>query len=343
MSEILLSGPHRRYDPLGDEWLLVSAGRTSRPWSGGFERQAESSAVPYDTDCYLCPGNVRAGGERNPRYESTFVFTNDFPALQPDSSDAAIVDGLLVAAGERGTCQVMCFSPRHDVTLAGMEPSDVRGVVDAWADVTSSLAKDWPWVQVFENRGATMGASNPHPHGQVWAASAIPTRAARELHTQRRYLDRTGHALLFDYARQERGGPRDVDSDAEWLTVVPFWAAWPYEALLIPTRPAASLPELDDRQRDSLVDRLGTLLRGYDALFGVPFPYSMGWHQRPFNAGTNDGWQLHAHVYPPLLRADVRKFMVGYELLSELQRDITAEDAALRLRQAIATARTRPG
>jgi len=328
----MLRGPHRRYDPLGDEWLLVSAGRNRRPWSGRRESPAPESRPAYDPACYLCPGNERAGGERNPDYPSTFVFTNDFAALRPDSSVRSVRDGLLVAEGERGTCLVMCFSPRHDLTLAEMRPADVRGVVDMWAELTSSLAGHYPWVQVFENRGAAMGASNPHPHGQIWAGSAVPTRAQREESSQRRHLEATGRSLLLDYADQEIHGPRVIEADDEWLIVVPFWAAWPFETLVIARRPVSTLPELDERQRDALVTRLTALLRRYDSLFGIPFPYSMGWHQAPFDGVARPHWQLHAHIYPPLLRADQRKFMVGYELLSELQRDFTAEEAAERLR-----------
>ena len=330
----LFGQPHRRYDPLSDEWLLVSAGRTKRPWRGRREKAPVESLPAYDPECYLCPGNTRAGGERNPAYQSTFVFTNDFAALRPDSSDDRLEDGLLVAEGERGTCLVMCFSPRHDLTLAAMDPADVRRVVDIWAEHSASLGNSFPWVQVFENRGAAMGASNPHPHGQIWAGAAIPSRAAREEAAQRRHFEARGRPLLLDYAAQETGGPRVVVADDEWLIVVPFWAAWPYETLIIPRRPVARLPELDDRQRDALTGRLSELLRSYDALFGLPFPYSMGWHQAPFDGRDRPHWQLHGHVYPPLLRADQRKFMVGYELLSELQRDITPEDAAQQLRDA---------
>lgn len=327
--------PHRRYDPLSDEWLLVSAGRTRRPWRGRREKSSAEQLPAYDPACYLCPGNVRAGGERNPDYPSTFVFTNDFAALRPDSSDDRVEDGLLLAHGEQGTCLVLCFSPRHDLTLAAMDPQDVRRVIDTWAEHSQSLGTTFPWVQVFENRGAAMGASNPHPHGQIWAGSAIPTRATREDASQLRHHDVAGRSLLLEYAAQEIGGPREVEADDEWLVVVPFWAAWPYETLIIPRRPVARLPDLDDRQRDALRDRLIGVLRRYDGLFGIPFPYSMGWHQAPFDGRDRPYWQLHAHVYPPLQRADLRKFMVGYELLSELQRDITPEDAAEQLRSAV--------
>jgi UDPglucose--hexose-1-phosphate uridylyltransferase len=328
----LLTEPHRRYDPLSDDWLLVSAGRTERPWRGRRERATVEELPAYDPTCYLCPGNLRAGGERNPDYTTTFVFTNDYAALRPDSPTDELRDGLLIAQGERGTCLVVCFSPRHDLTLPQMPAADVRQVIDLWAEQSASLGSSFPWVQVFENRGAAMGASNPHPHGQIWAGSAIPSRAGREDTAQRRHYETFGRTLLLDYVTQEIGGPRQVEADDEWLIVVPFWAAWPYETLIIPRRPVGRLPDLDERQRDSLTTRLISLLRRYDALFGIPFPYSMGWHQAPFDGEEGPHWQLHAHVYPPLLHADVRKFMVGYELLSELQRDITPEDAAAQLR-----------
>jgi len=328
---LLLREPHRRYDPLADEWLLVSSGRSSRPWQGRVEGPAPPARPAYDPECYLCPGNVRANGERNPEYEGTFAFTNDFAALRPDSPLGELADGLLLARAERGTCLVLCFSPRHDLTLAGMEPADLRRVVESWGEHSARLGAEHAWVQVFENRGAAMGASNPHPHGQIWAASAVPTRGVREDATQRRHHERTGRRLLLDYAGQEHGGPRVIDEDDEWLVVVPFWAAWPFETLIVPRRPVSRLPDLDASQRDLLPRPLGELLRRYDALFGIPFPYSMGWHQAPFGAGA-EHWQLHAHVYPPLMGADRRKFMVGYELLSELQRDISPEEAAEQLR-----------
>jgi UDPglucose--hexose-1-phosphate uridylyltransferase len=332
---VLLSQPHRRYNSLTDEWLLVSAERTSRPWLGREETPPPQDLPAYDPSCYLCPGNVRANGAQNPSFDSTFVFTNDFAALQPDSPEAFLEDGLLRATSERGTCQVICFSPRHDLSLSRMNSAQARTVVDLWATQTASLGQRFEWVQVFENRGSAMGASNPHPHGQIWAGDALPREAEKEDATQRRHFEATGRSLLIDYARQEAGGPRDLGSDDDWLVVIPFWAAWPFETLIIPRRPVSRLPDLDDRARDSLATRLIGLLRGYDGLFEEPFPYSMGWHQAPFDGVQRPHWQLHAHFYPPLLRATVRKFMVGYELLSEPQRDITAEEAAERLRSAI--------
>jgi UDPglucose--hexose-1-phosphate uridylyltransferase len=334
----LPAGPHRRYNALTDEWLLVSAERTARPWRGRDEAPTARDVPSHDPGCFLCPGNTRAGGKVNPGYEGTLVFTNDFAALQPDTPASRFEDGLLQARSERGTCEVICFSPRHDLSLSQMDTAQIRSVVDAWAAESDSLGKRFEWVQVFENRGEAMGASSPHPHGQIWAGDALPREAVKEDATQRRHFETTGRRLLLDYAAQEIGGPRDLGGGAEWLVVVPFWAAWPFEALLVPFRPIARLTELVDRERDSLAAGLGRLLRGYDRLFSAPFPYSMGWHQAPFDGVERPGWQLHAHFYPPLLRATARKFMVGYELLSEPQRDVTAEDAAALLRAAIAGA-----
>jgi UDPglucose--hexose-1-phosphate uridylyltransferase len=330
--ENLASEPHRRYNPLIDEWVLVSAGRGRRPWLGAEEPRAETAGPEFDPDCYLCPGNVRANGNVNPAYAETFVFTNDFSALRPDTSIVAFDDGLLRAEGERGLCRVVCFSPRHDLTLGRMPPDAVRRVIDLWADQTEELGADHRWVQVFENRGEAMGASNPHPHGQIWAGTALPNEGAREDVAQRAHLARTGHRLLLDYVDHESAGQRVVTETDEWLAVVPFWAAWPFETLLVPKRRAPRLSELDDAARDDLTGVLHDLLGRYDGLFKRPFPYSMGWHQAPFGDGETDAWQVHAHFYPPLLFAKVRKFMVGYELLAETQRDLTAEEAAARLR-----------
>lgn len=338
IADRLRRSPHRRYNALTDEWVLVSAGRTKRPWLGRRESAVTDAAPPYEPGCYLCPGNERANGARNPTYDATFVFVNDFSALHPDTSTERLEDGLLRAEGEAGTCRVICFSPRHDLSLALMSPEAVRRVVDVWADETETLGRTYRWVQVFENRGQIMGASNPHPHGQVWAGTALPREAAREDATQRRHLETTGRSLLLDYVGQELGGERVVEANDDWLVVVPFWAAWPYETLLVARHPAARLPELPAARRDSLADILIRLLARYDNLFGLAFPYSMGWHQAPFEQGDTRHWQLHAHFLPPLLRASVRKFMVGYELLAETQRDLTAEQAAEALGKASALA-----
>ena len=331
----LAAEPHRRLNALTGEWVLVSAGRTRRPWLGAEEPEPPEERPVHDPECYLCPGNTRVTGDLNPDYPSTFVFTNDFAALRPDTSNARVATGLFRAEGTRGTCRVVCFSPRHDVTLAGMDRASIRGVIDVWADQTSELGERFRWVQVFENRGAAMGASNPHPHGQIWSGDALPVEAAAEDGEQARHLAATGRRLLADYAEAERGGPRVIRDSGEWLTLVPFWASWPFEAMLVPMSPAARLADLGDAARDGLADALRDLNLRYDALFRRPFPFSMGWHQAPFGGAPTDHWQVHAHFYPPLLRATVRKFMVGYELLSEPQRDLTPEEAAGRLRDAL--------
>jgi UDPglucose--hexose-1-phosphate uridylyltransferase len=329
----LLDHPHRRRNPLTGRWVLVAAGRTRRPWQGQEERPPAEERPRYDPDCYLCPGNARAGGERNPSYAETFVFTNDFAALRPGTPASEVAPHpLLQAHTQPGTCRVLCFSPRHDLTLARMSVEQVRTVVDLWAVQVAELAADYRWVQVFENRGESMGASNPHPHGQVWASAVLPDEPAAEDHAQRTHLRETGRPLLVDYAELEAAdGTRVVVANEHWLAVVPFWAVWPFETLVLPRRPTARLPDLDDEQRDALAALLLDLLARCDNLFSHPFPYSMGWHGAP--AGDGSHWQLHAHVYPPLLRsATVRKFMVGYEMLADVQRDLTPEEAAERLR-----------
>jgi UDPglucose--hexose-1-phosphate uridylyltransferase len=338
--------PHRRLNPLTGEYVLVSPHRTKRPWQGQVERLPTAERPAYDPKCYLCPGNERAGGVHNPQYDGTFVFTNDFAALLPDtplSSTNTLIDDLeanplLKLESVRGTSRVICFSPRHDLTLPEMEPADIRRVVDVWAEQIADLGAEYRWVQVFENKGEAMGASNPHPHGQVWAGSFLPNLPAAEDRNQRLYFERTGTPLLVDYADVEaERGTRVVVENDHWLAIVPFWAIWPFEILLLPRRHVLRLTDLDDAQRDSLADILKRLLTHYDNLFETSFPYSMGWHGAPtgdlFTANQRH-WQLHAHFFPPLLRsATVRKFMVGYEMLAEAQRDLTAEQAVARLRQ----------
>ena len=328
----VLANPHRRYNPLVDEWVLVSTERTRRPWLGRQDPSSRPPDIAYDPTCYLCPTNTRANGLINPGYEHTFVFTNDYAALRPEVGAERFEDGLLRAEGEPGTCRVLCFSPRHDVTLALMSRPDVRAVIDVWADQTAELGADYQWVQVFENRGETMGASNPHPHGQIWAGTALPHQARRENASQRAYYETQGRRLLLDYAAQEEHGPRVVVEDDDWLVVVPFWAVWPFETLVIPKHPVERLPDQAGGDRDSLAKVLIELLGRYDNLFRLPFPYSMGWHQAPFDGQPNEHWQLHGHLYPPLQRAAVRKFIAGYEMFAETQRDLSAEEAAERLR-----------
>lgn len=327
--------PHRRYNPLTGEWLLVSPHRAKRPWKGKVEKKPDETRPRYDPNCYLCPGNERAGGARNPEYASTFVFTNDFAALLPDVPQADVQPHpLLHAQTERGTCRVICFSPRHDLTLAEMGVSDVRTVVDLWAEQTKALGLDYRWVQVFENKGALMGCSNPHPHGQIWAGDVLPNEPFKEDRNQRAYLDEHGTPMLADYvALEAEQQTRIVVENDEWLAVVPYWAFWPFETLVLPRRHVLRLPDLTDDERDALAALLKRLLVKYDNLFETSFPYSMGWHSAPFDDDDHAHWQLHAHVYPPLLRsATVKKFRVGYEMLAESQRDLTAEQAAARLR-----------
>jgi UDPglucose--hexose-1-phosphate uridylyltransferase len=332
----MLTSPHRRLNRLTGEWVLVSPHRTARPWQGQVEDVPDERRPAYDPACYLCPGNERAGGARTPEYTATYVFDNDFAALKPDTPAERHDDGgLLVAESERGICRVVCFSPRHDLTLGQMGQDGIQRVVETWTDQYRQLgAVDWVrHVLVFENRGAMMGASNPHPHGQIWANERLPSDPARELREQQRYAA-DGGCLLCDYLAAElTDGERIVCRNEQFVALVPFWAVWPFETLVLPTGHQGALPDLDADAQKGLAELLGRLTRRYDGLFGVTFPYSMGWHQRPTDGAPYPEWHLHAHYYPPLLRsATVRKFMVGFELLGQPQRDITPESAAERLR-----------
>lgn len=322
--------PHRRYNPLLDEWVLVSPHRTQRPWQGQVE---DSPPTPpaYEPTCYLCPGNERAGSHTNPQYESTFVFTNDFAALLPDQPLGGESDGLFRSQSVSGECRVLCYAPQHNLTLAEMDSSQIRRVVDLWCDQISDLGAKYKWVQVFENKGAAMGASSPHPHGQIWAGDWVPQTLAREEAHQAAYYQKNGRPLLLDVALAESGGDRVVCENEDWLFLVPYWAVWPFEGLLLPKQHLGRLPEAHVGQRESLSEILRQALVRYDNLFETSFPYSMGWHFAPFGQET-PWWQTHLHVFPPLLRsASVRKFMVGFELLAEPQRDLTPEQAAERL------------
>ena len=326
--------PHRRYNPLTGEFVLVSPHRAKRPWQGQVEKTAPDDRPVYDPGCYLCPGNVRTGGDRNPDYLHTHVFTNDFSALLPDTQAAHTSGGLFRLESVQGTCSVMCFSPRHDLSLAEMSNGEIRFVIDAWADETTRLGGTYRWVQVFENKGAVMGSSMPHPHGQIWALDELPNEPSKEDLRQKEYFAANRTILLADYAAEEtERRERVVLENPDWLVVVPFWAVWPFETLLIPRRHVGRLPDLLPGERDSLADILRRLLVRYDNLFETSFPYSMGWHGAPYGEEDVSHWQLHAHFYPPLLRsASIKKFMVGFEMLGEAQRDLTAEQAAERLR-----------
>jgi UDPglucose--hexose-1-phosphate uridylyltransferase len=342
MLEVFEQSPHRRWNPLRREWVLASPHRTQRPWQGQTEENNLAPAVEYDPSCYLCPGNVRAGGHLTPTYTGTFVFENDYAALKDDVAAATMdIDkaGLLRAETERGICRVLCFSPRHDLTLATMRPEAIRDVVEEWVKQETELAahQEISYVQIFENRGSMMGASNPHPHGQIWATEHIPNEPSIELAAQRDYLERHGRTLLLDYLQIEvRAGERIVAENATWVALVPFWAVWPFEIMLLPKTPSNTLRALDAASRTGLADLLKTVTAGYNRVFDAPFPYSMGFHAAPCDSNPHPEWQLHAHFFPPLLRsATVRKFMVGFELLGSPQRDITSEVAAQTLRDAV--------
>jgi len=331
--------PHRRLNVLTGEWVLVSPHRTQRPWQGQVEKPAPEMQPEFDPTCYLCPGNPRAGGVRNPQYSSTFVFDNDFAALKPGiRAERFGLDDLLVAESEPGTCRVVCFSPKHNLTIAGMDLADLRQVVDTWVDQYRSLGSDpnIGYVQIFENRGPMMGASNPHPHCQIWASHTVPNEPSREQASLVAWRERKNTCLLCEYASlEELEGKRTVDSNRHFLSVVPFWAVWPFEIMIVARRHMASIDQLTGEERDALADILKRATARYDRLFEASFPYSMGFHQKPTDGAAHDEWHLHLHFYPPLLRsATVRKFLVGYEMLATPQRDITPESAAERLRSA---------
>ena len=335
----LTQDPHRRFNPLTREWILVSPHRALRPWQGAIEKIPVERQPEYDPTCYLCPGNARAGGVHNPVYKSTFVFDNDFAALKPDTiPDRLDVDGkgLLVAAGEPGTCRVMCFSPRHDLTLSTMDPEDIAEVVRTWTRQFQELGvrPDINHVQIFENRGAMMGASNPHPHCQIWATYSLPEAPAKELAAQSEYQRLHSTCLLCDYiALEEKQGQRIVWQNESFVALVPFWAVWPFELLICSRRHLATFLDLSTAEVADLSNTMKQVTSTYDRIFEVPFPYSMGFHQAPTDKAAHPEWHFHAHFYPPLLRsATVRKFMVGFEMLGTPQRDITPETAAERLR-----------
>ena len=327
--------PHRRRNLLTGEWVLVSPHRAKRPWQGEQAATVTPSSVSHDPSCYLCPGNARTSGEINPPFADTHVFSNDFPALLDEAGQEGSPHHLFETRSARGEAKVICYSPDHSLTLSRMDESNRRAVVDTWCELSRDLGSNWDHVQIFENKGAMMGASSPHPHGQVWASDFVPQILSREDETQRCYSDEKGGVLLHDVAEAEIAtGERVVEVNEHWLVVVPHWASWPFETLLVARQDIFRLEELDTPARDDLAQILGRLLHRYDGLFQIDFPYSMGWHGAPHALGNATGhWRLHAHFHPPLLRsATVRKHMVGFELLAETQRDLTPEQAAARLK-----------
>ncbi len=332
-----LSGQsHRRRNALTGRWVLVSSHRTLRPWSGQHEAAGREARPDYDPACYLCPGNTRADGTRNPVYENTFVFANDFPALTKPRHVASVGNDLFAAAAVGGECRVICYSPRHDLSLGDLPPPAAIEVVRCWRREFRALDEqpDMAYAVIFENRGELMGASNPHPHGQVWATSTLPDEVVDELAHQRAYYERHGRPLLVDYLQAEqREGTRLVHQNANWVALVPFWAVWPFELMVLPRRPIPGFESMTPEEEVSLAAILQSVIVTYDRLFDVQFAYSMGWHPRPAGPWTHPEWVLHAHFYPPLLRsAHVRKFQVGFELLGMPQRDLTPEAAAEKLR-----------
>lgn len=335
----LQQSPHRRWNPLTREWVLVSPHRTERPWLGQVDKPAAPDQPAYDPTCYLCPGNARAGGAKNPEYGGTFVFDNDYAALLPDVHEVELDEaGLFVARAEAGICRVVCFTPRHDLSIPRMTLAGVREVVEVWSREYESLSKI-PWiryVQIFENRGALMGASNPHPHGQIWASASLPNLPAKELDSFREYRNAKRTCLLCDYLKIElQRRERVVCENDSFAVLVPYWAVWPFETMVVSKRHLSALGELSAQERDSLADILRRVTIRYDNLFETAFPYSMGFHQSPVNSEPHAECHFHAHYLPPLLRsATIQKFMVGYEMLATPQRDTTPESAAARLRGA---------
>jgi len=331
--------PHRRWNPLRKSWVMVSPHRTQRPWQGEVGQKTLPSAVHYDENCYLCPGNDRAGGAQNPQYESVFTFVNDYAALLPEAPAKIDLENdspLLSSEAVRGLCKVLCFHPDHSLTLARMTPAEIRVVIDEWTSQFAEIsALDWiNYIQIFENRGAMMGASNPHPHCQIWSTSFVPEEPEAETIAQAEHMAKTGCCLLCDYLAAERkAGERIICENEHFTAVVPWWATWPFESMILSRRHISALTDFTDAEKDSYAEILNRVTTRFDNLFETSFPYTMGLHQRPVDGQEHNEWHFHTHFYPPLLRsATVRKFMVGFEMLGMPQRDITPETAAERLR-----------
>ncbi len=335
MNSVFKDRPHRRHNPLTDEWVLVSPHRAKRPWQGQTEKTAEENRPHYDPNCYLCPGNTRASGHSNPDYQNTFAFTNDFSALLPETAGAEMNENLFRAETETGICRVLCFSPDHSLTIPEMELSEIEKVVDMWCREYKDLGEKSyiNSVQIFENKGHQMGASNPHPHGQIWAQESLPDELRKEQNQQTIYYEKHGKTLLSDYLQAElEKKERIIVENEQFAALVPYWATWPFESIIIPKRPMPRITDMQNEERRALADIYKQLTVKYDNLFEISFPYSAGIHQAPTDKAEHPEWHWHIHFYPPLLRsATVKKFMVGYEMLGNAQRDITPEQAAERL------------
>ena len=330
---------HKRYNILTGEWVLVSPHRTKRPWQGQNEEIANEKRPSYDASCYLCPGNIRANGEKNPNYNDVFIFTNDFSALQETSPDFIVEDGLLKAQSEKGICRVVCFSPDHSKSLADMNIQEIIKVIEAWQKEYKTLGSNplINHVQIFENKGAVMGCSNPHPHGQIWSQSTLPNEVIKKDYHQNQYYQKYKKSLLGDYLDQElKVEERVVYQNNAFVVVTPFWAIWPFETMIIPKQHHNSIMSLSEDECKLFAEAISVITKAYDKLFNCSFPYSSGIHQAPTNGMDNSHWHWHMSFYPPLLRsATVKKFMVGYEMFGSPQRDITAEQVVVRLKELI--------
>jgi len=331
--------PHRRFNPMLEEWVLVSPHRGNRPWQGQLEQAESEECTPYDEECYLCSGNTRVNGVINDHYTGTYVFNNDFAALQPDTPAVASDDPLFRMSTEQGESRVICFSPDHSKTLPQLSVDQIKQIVDTWQQQCQQLGERYQSVQIFENKGTLMGCSNPHPHGQIWAQQQLPTLVEKKHQSFADYYQTHGTNMLQDYAAKEQDNQqRIVVENNDWLVVVPYWAAWPFETLVLPKFSVSRMTELSEPQKVTLADIIKQITIRYDNLFQCSFPYSMGWHGAPFDGQDHLAWTLHASFFPPLLKdATVRKFMVGYEMMAEPQRDITSEQAADLLRQSSST------
>lgn len=332
--------PHRRFNPLTGDWVLVSPHRNRRPWQGSIEASQQNTLPPYDPACYLCPGNKRAENKQNPKYAKTFVFTNDHAAILPEVVDGEMKeDDLFRAQQEYGTCKVVCYTPAHNKTIADLSVPQIMEIIKTWTHEYKTIGADpkISYIQFFENKGPMMGASSPHPHSQIWANEHIPTIPAKEEESQTKYYAKNKTPLLAVYLREEiKKKLRLLLENTSFAVVVPYWAVWPYETMILPKTNRSSLSALQENEVNDLAHALKKLAVAYDKLFSTPFPYSMGIHQCPTDKKDHEEWQLHFHFYPPLLRsATIKKHYVGYEMMAEAQRDITPEQGAETLRKYI--------